>query len=55
MSDVTPTALPAAEDVPRGESKGVGSDETPAAFCALPDTTRQVRIVSLEQWMDLCA
>jgi hypothetical protein len=55
MSDVTPSALRAVEDVPQGESKGGGCEEATAEFCALPDSTRKVRIASLEQWMDLCA
>jgi hypothetical protein len=55
MSDVTPSALRAVEDVPQGESKWRGSEEEAAEFCVLPDSTRKVRIASLEQWMDLCA
>jgi hypothetical protein len=55
VSDVTPSALPAAEDVPNRESKREGSEEVPGTFCVLPEKTRQLRIVSLEQWMDLCA
>jgi hypothetical protein len=55
MSDVTPNALRVAEVVPPVESKRVGFVEAAAEFCVLPDLTRQVRIASLEQWMDLCA
>jgi hypothetical protein len=55
MSDATPSALTAAEDVLRGESQGVSPEETACEFCVLPDTTRKVRLASLEQWMDLCA
>jgi hypothetical protein len=55
MSDVTPSVLRGAGDGLPGESKGEGSEEAPAEFCVLPDSTRPVRIVSLEHWMDLCA
>jgi hypothetical protein len=55
MSDVPPDALPAAEDVPNRESQGAGPEGLAGTLCVLPDTTRQLRVASLEQWMDLCA
>ncbi len=55
MSDAPPIASTAAVDIPGEEAKGGSAEDTPCEFCVLPDTTRRVRILSLEEWMDLCA